>query len=147
MRRPPRSTFFPYTTLFRSFPVFGPFLATFFRKVLHRVVLRENTGCKLPNCMWGKFCAEGATFSTDIRKSAVLDAVLEDKPAQPLPCGSYLVRSQCSCDMFISLVPDPKNHDINWWAVTLDAPGSDLQTLCSATRQTVLGRDTWSARC
>ena len=42
------------------FPVFGPFLATFFRKVLHRVVLRENTGCKLPNCMWGKFCAEGA---------------------------------------------------------------------------------------
>ena len=44
------------------FPVFGPFLATFFQKVLHRVVLRENTGCKLPNCMWGKFCAEGAKF-------------------------------------------------------------------------------------
>ena len=44
------------------FPVFGPFLAIFFQKVLHRIVLREKTGCKLPNCMWGKFCAEGAKF-------------------------------------------------------------------------------------
>ena len=43
-------------------PVLGSFLATFFRKVLHRIVLRENTGCKLPNCMRGKFCAEGAKF-------------------------------------------------------------------------------------
>ena len=37
------------------------------------------------------FAPKAQNFSTDIRKSAVLDAVLEDKPAQPLPCGSYLV--------------------------------------------------------
>ena len=37
------------------------------------------------------FAPKAQTFSTDIRRSAVLDAVLEDKPAQPLPCGSYLV--------------------------------------------------------
>ena len=39
-----------------------------------------------------KFCAEGAILSQLQSTSlAVLDAVLEDKPAQPLPCGSYLV--------------------------------------------------------
>ena len=37
-------------------------------------------------------CAEGAILSQLQSTSlAVLDAVLEDKPAQPLPCGSYLV--------------------------------------------------------
>ena len=38
-------------------------------------------------------CAEGAIFLESRLESAVLDAVLEDKPAQPLPCGSYLVMS------------------------------------------------------
>ena len=36
--------------------------------------------------------AEGAIFLEPRLESAVLDAVLEDKPAQPLPCGSYLVK-------------------------------------------------------
>ena len=38
-------------TVFR-FPIFGPFLATFFRKFLHWAVLE-----------WVKFCAEGANFT------------------------------------------------------------------------------------
>ena len=42
---------------------------------------------------WGKFCAEGAIFlrlTYDLNRRPRA-AVLEDKPAQPLPCGSYLV--------------------------------------------------------
>ena len=35
--------------------------------------------------------APKAQFFLPRLESAVLDAVLEDKPAQPLPCGSYLV--------------------------------------------------------
>ena len=57
-------------------------IALFLGKILvanYRIVCEVN------------FAPKAQNFSTDIRKSAVLDAVLEDKPAQPLPCGSYLV--------------------------------------------------------
>ena len=59
-------------------------IALFLGKILvanYRIVCEVN------------FAPKAQNFSTDIRKSAVLDAVLEDKPAQPLPCGSYLVRN------------------------------------------------------
>ena len=58
------------------------YIALLLGKILvanYRIVCEVNLAPKAQN------------FSTDIRKSAVLDAVLEDKPAQPLPCGSYLV--------------------------------------------------------
>ena len=38
-------------------------------------------------------------------ESAVLDAVLEDKPAQPLPCGSYLVSTQNVCCCSLAVIP------------------------------------------
>ena len=53
-------------------------IALFLGKILvanYRIVCEVN------------FAPKAQNFSTDIRKSAVLDAVLEDKPAQPLPCG------------------------------------------------------------
>ena len=61
-------------------------IALFLGKILvanYRIVCEVN------------FAPKAQKFSTDIRKSAVLDAVLEDKPAQPLPCGSYLVNPYC----------------------------------------------------
>ena len=61
-------------------------IALFLGKILvanYRIVCEVN------------FAPKAQNFSTDIRKSAVLDAVLEDKPAQPLPCGSYLVMVRC----------------------------------------------------
>ena len=70
-------------------------MATFFRKcllTLHRAVLGKNNSFKIPNICEVNFALKAQNFTTGIReKSAVLDAVLEDKPAQPLPCGSYLV--------------------------------------------------------
>ncbi len=45
------------------------------------------------SCSWQKYwfqINEPITFSIAVLH-AVLDAVLEDKSAQPLPCGSYLV--------------------------------------------------------
>ena len=63
-------------------------IALFLGKILvanYRIVCEVN------------FAPKAQNFSTDIRKSAVLDAVLEDKPAQPLPCGSYLVVGSKSC--------------------------------------------------
>ena len=58
-------------------------IALFLGKILvanYRIVCEVN------------FAPKAQKFSTDIRKSAVL----EDKPAQPLPCGSYLVEISIS---------------------------------------------------
>ena len=76
----------PFWDLFGDF-FFEKFsIALFLGKILvanYRIVCDAN------------FAPKAQNFSTDIRKSAVLDAVLEDKPAQPLPCGSYLVKMSC----------------------------------------------------
>ena len=80
----------------------GQFWRHFFEKfhidlVGAKIVLRKgacnielNFAPKAQN-LTNQDCAEGAIFLEPRLESAVLDAVLEDKPAQPLPCGSYLV--------------------------------------------------------
>ena len=72
-------------------PVLGPFLATFFEKFCIALFLGKILVANYRIVCEVNFAPKAQNFSTDIRKSAVLDAVLEDKPAQPLPCGSYLV--------------------------------------------------------
>ena len=66
-----------------------------------------------------KFCAEGAKFNEHIAFSiavlhAVLDAVLEDKPAQPLPCGSYLVEAQCCASVVMCTFVGSKLVITDW---------------------------------
>ena len=72
-------------------PVLGPFLAIFFEKFCIALFLGKILVANYRIVCEVNFAPKAQNFSTDIRKSAFLDAVLEDKPAQPLPCGSYLV--------------------------------------------------------
>ena len=75
-------------------PVLGPFWRLFFEKFCIALFLGKILVANYRIVCEVNFAPKAQNFSTDIRKSAVLDAVLEDKPAQPLPCGSYLVRDQ-----------------------------------------------------
>src|SRR5438309_9141057 len=50
IRRPPRSTLFPYTTLFRSYYAFGAAGVNTYRKIL-------------PNARWEKDCQRAQLFS------------------------------------------------------------------------------------
>ena len=69
----------------------GHFWPHFFEKFSIALFLGEILVANYRIVCEVNFAPKAQNFSTDIRKSAVLDAVLEDKPAQPLPCGSYLV--------------------------------------------------------
>ena len=73
----------------------GPFWRRFFEKFCIALFLGKILVANYRIVCEVNFAPKAQNFSTDIRKSAVLDAVLEDKPAQPLPCGSYLVQGLC----------------------------------------------------
>ena len=90
---PPRHFFFEIrkTEPFPGSPFSDHFSRIFFEKFCIALFLGKILVANYRIVCEVNFAPKAQKFSTDIRKSAVLDAVLEDKSAQPLPCGSYLV--------------------------------------------------------
>ena len=66
---------------------FWDLFGDFFEIISHQSGRRKNRTSKMRLYYWVKFCAEGANFLEPRLESVTLDAVLEDKPVQPLPCG------------------------------------------------------------
>src|SRR5258707_8717879 len=85
IRRPPRSTLFPYTTLFRSRHAFGPILLVTDRQGLKRVVLGQAVLLVL--LLDGGVRSEEHTSELQSRQYLVCRLLLEKKKLKRSPSG------------------------------------------------------------
>src|SRR3712207_7663212 len=87
IRRPPRSTLFPYTTLFRSDRVWGDVAPRRAREVLHSYISRLRSALKTDDILIHRQAARSEEHTSELqsRQYLVCRLLLEKKKKNSMP--------------------------------------------------------------